>query len=118
MADEMFRYRTEGSVQVIELALPFTLDSSQLDQINSDLLQALEGRAGESWVLDLSGTKYLGSAMLGLLVNVRQQIKTGRGTLVLCGVSPRLQQIFHACCMERLFTIAANRVEAMERAGL
>ena len=39
------------------------------------------------------------------------------GRLVLCGMSPRLTEIFRSCCMDRLFTIARSRREAMELAG-
>jgi hypothetical protein len=31
---------------------------------------------------------------------------------VLCGLSPRLLQIFHTCCLERLFTIVKTCDEA------
>lgn len=55
----------------------------------------------------------MGSAMLGLLVNVRQRVKAARGKLVLCGLSPQLASIFQACCMDRLFTTARDRARAL-----
>jgi anti-anti-sigma regulatory factor len=47
------------------------------------------------------------------MVNVRQRVKEARGRLVLCGLSPRLLQIFKTCCMERLFKIVRSRDEAI-----
>jgi len=49
-----------------------------------------------------------------LMVNVRQTIKSAGGKLVLCGMSERLTRVFHACCMERLFTITRTRADAMK----
>jgi anti-anti-sigma factor len=56
----------------------------------------------------------MGSAMLGLIVNVRQQVKTAGGKLALCNMSPRLAEIFRMCSMERLFTITRTRADAIK----
>jgi anti-anti-sigma factor len=59
----------------------------------------------------------MGSAMLGLMVNIRQRIKSGGGQLTLCNVSPRLLAIIRACSMERLFRIARSRADAIKALG-
>jgi anti-anti-sigma factor len=64
----------------------------------------------------MSRVNYMGSAMLGLVVNLRQQIRNASGELVLCGLSPRLLGIFRTCCMERLFTIVRTRADAIKMA--
>ncbi|HMB94853.1 MAG TPA: STAS domain-containing protein [Tepidisphaeraceae bacterium] len=116
MAD-FFRTQTLQSVNVIELAIPEMIDALEFDRLNETLLATLDGKASQSWLLDLSSVDYLGSATLGLIVNIRQQIKAGGGKLVLCGMSARLKEIFHTCSMERLFTIAKNRPEAIKSLG-
>jgi anti-anti-sigma factor len=113
---EFFRVHTIDSAQVIELFLPDTIDPLEFDRLN-DSIQALldqdtNGAAGR-WVLDLGRVTYMGSAMLGLLVNLRHRIKKAGGRLVLCGLSARLTEIFRTCCMERLFTITRTRPEAL-----
>jgi anti-anti-sigma factor len=72
-----------------------------------------KGQAKKKWIIDLSAVTYMGSAMLGMLVNVRQQIKAGGGRLLLCGLSKPLMTIFRTCCMERLFTIVKDRGAAL-----
>jgi anti-anti-sigma factor len=114
---EFFRVHTIDSAQVIELFLPDTIDPLEFDRLN-DAIQTLldtnsDGPAGR-WVLDLGPVTYMGSAMLGLLVNMRHRIKKAGGRLVLCGLSPRLMEIFRTCCMERLFTITRARAEAVK----
>ncbi len=105
MATEFIRFQPGAVANIIELSLPESLEAVEFDQLNASLLKLLEGRTKQKWVMDLSAVEYMGSAMLGLLVNLRQQIKSGGGRLVLCSLTPRLKDIFHTCCMERLFTI-------------
>jgi anti-anti-sigma factor len=114
---DFFRTQLERSVNVIELMLPEAIDAMEFDRLNETLLAQLDGKAGQPWLIDLSSVDYIGSATLGLIVNLRQQIKTAGGKLVLCGMSPRLLEIFHACSMERLFTIAKSRPNAIKSLG-
>jgi anti-sigma B factor antagonist len=114
---DFFRTQVLQSVNVIELTLPEMIDAMEFDRLNESLLAILNGKAKEPWLLDLSSVNYLGSATLGLIVNIRQQVKAAGGKLVLCGMSPRLKEIFHACSMERLFTITKNRTEAIKSLG-
>ena len=104
------------SVTVVELNLPDGLDSTVFDRLNEDLQgvfdQAASGNS-HRWVLDLSNVSYLGSAALGLMVNIRHRVRSQQGKLALCNLSPRLSQIFRTCCLEKLFTITRSRDEAL-----
>lgn len=104
-------------VRVVELALPLSIDPSEFDRLNDNLLKTLGDHPADPWVLDLSQVVYMGSAVLGLMVNIRQVIKTGGGKLVLCGMSERLAQIFKTSCLERLFVIARSRGDAVRVAA-
>jgi anti-anti-sigma factor len=111
---EFFQVQPLESISVIELSLPETIDALEFDRLNENLLATLNGKTSQHWVLDLAKVTYLGSAMLGLMVNIRQQIKTAGGKLVLCSMSPRLAEIFRTCSMERLFTITKSRPDALK----
>lgn len=115
---QLFQVLCIDAVRVVELTLPVTLDSGEFDRINESLLEVVNKESHAWWVLDLSRLSYMGSSALGLMVNVRQQIKKGGGKLILCGMSPRLQQIFRTCCMERLFVIKASRADALRAVGV
>ena len=103
-------------VHVVELDLPEVLDATEFDQFSTNLLSAVGGAPAERWVLDLGRVSYMGSAILGLMVNVRQVVKDSSGRLVLCGMSSRLHGVFRACSLERLFVISKSRTDA-ERAA-
>ncbi|CAN5523865.1 hypothetical protein BH09PLA1_BH09PLA1_11850 [soil metagenome] len=116
MHHDFFRVESSESVQIIELTLPQALDSSEFDELNESILGTISSRKSDRWVIDLGHVDYMGSAMLGMMVNLRQQIKSAGGKLVLCAMPPSLLQIFRTCCMERLFVIAKTRSDALKSA--
>jgi anti-anti-sigma factor len=113
MANELFEVFEEQSVQCMKLMLPDQLDHMVIDRLIDDALQSLVAKKSGKWVLDLTEVSYMGSAMLGLMVNIRERIRQGGGKLVLCGLSPDLMKIFQTCCLERLFAIAKTRADAI-----
>jgi anti-anti-sigma factor len=117
MPSELFTRSESGTVTIVSLELPDMLDSAEFDKLNDNLLELVSDEAHRRWVFDLSGSHYMGSAVLGLLVNLRQRVKAGQGRLVLCGLGPRLMEIFHATSLVRLFTIVRARDEALRVAA-
>ncbi|MGD0542045.1 MAG: STAS domain-containing protein [Tepidisphaeraceae bacterium] len=113
MSDQRFQITQEYAVNVMQFVLPVTMDTMEIDGLIEAVLKSLEAKGGEPWVVDLAQVEYMGSSMLGLFVNVRERIRQGGGTLVLCGMSPQLLRIFKTCCLERLFTIAKSRADAL-----
>jgi anti-anti-sigma factor len=114
MADKFVNVLQAGAVQVMDLRLPEQLDSQEFDELNESMMRVLDGRIDGKWVLDLSSVNYMGSSVLGLMINIRQHIKSGGGKLALAGLTPRMAAIFHTCCLEKLFTIAKTRDDAVK----
>src|SRR4051794_3492325 len=101
--------KTDGSLHVLELRIPDQVDAVEFDKFNEAIPQLLDTKADGRWILDLTAAQYTGSAMLGLMVNLRQRIKSAGGSLVLCGVSPRLTSILAASSLDRLFRVERGR---------
>ncbi len=117
MSNDLYHLTQDGSIKVLELVLPTSIDSSEFDRLNESVLDVMGKEPGAGWVLDLSRVAYMGSAVLGLMVNIRQVVMTAQGTIVLCGMNDRLMRIFETCCMERLFKIVPARAEAIRHAS-
>ena len=113
MTSDLLKHTTVETVDVVELILPDDLDSSEFDRLNDMVAELIRPSAGRRWVIDLGRVPYLPSAGLGLLVNMRHHIRTQKGQIVLCGLSPRLLSVFRACSLERLFTIHRSREDAV-----
>jgi len=117
MAHKFLSTSKTGDVHVLALALPQTLDHSEFDDLNQALLEQLDSHPAARWVLDLTQAAYMGSSMLGLMVNIRQRVIQSKGKLVLCCLSPRLMDIFKTCSLERLFVIVPSRADALRGLG-
>lgn len=117
MANDLFRLTEDGSIKVLELVLPTSIDSSEFDRLNESVLDVMGKEPGAAWVLDLGRVAYMGSAVLGLMVNIRQVVMKAQGEIILCGMNERLVRIFETCCMERLFKIVPARAEAIRQAS-
>lgn len=115
MQSPLLRHEAFAGGKVLTLTLPHPTDDERLDQLNTHLAAATSGKSDQRWIVDLSGVPYLGSSMLGWLVNLRHQIKTADGTLVLCGLSPVLIDLFRNSSMGRLFVIARDCKAALRR---
>lgn len=113
MPGELLTITQNGPVKLVRFHLPEGLDSVEFDRVNERLAALFSGDAGSRWVLDLADVHYLGSSALGLLVNIRHQVKTAQGRLALCNLSPGLLKIFKTCCLERLFTISKSLDDAI-----
>lgn len=115
MANQFFQVQREDDTNVLALEFPESIDSIDFDRLNASILGEIEPRSGERWIIDLTKVHYMGSAMLGLMVNLRQQIKTAHGSLFLCAMPVSLLRIFRTCSLEKLFVIVKTRAEAMKK---
>jgi anti-sigma B factor antagonist len=117
MPEDFYKVASSQGVNIIELMLPDVLDTAEFDRLNESVMTLLDGKSNERWVLDMTHVQYMGSSVLGYMVNIRQQIKQSQGKLALCGLSPRMAEVFRACSLERLFTITRGRTEALSAVG-
>ena len=102
-----------AGVHVLELSIPRNVDMYEFDRVNDEIARVTaDGRAGR-WVLDMSGSLYVGSAILGVLVNVRQRIRGGGGRVAVCGLSEALVHAMKTCSLYNLFSIAETRADAV-----
>jgi anti-anti-sigma factor len=117
MSRDFVKVTTIQQIDVIDLWLPEQLDSEEFDRLNESLMRTLDGKISGRWLLDLAAVNYMGSSVLGLMINIRQHIKSDGGKLALSGLTPRMAQIFRTCCLERLFVIARTREEGIRALG-
>ena len=116
MPHRHYKVSQDQGVHVMELTLPIVVDPSDFDKLNDAIGDATDSAGAERWVLDLHSVEYVGSALLGLLVNLRQRIKSAGGKLVLCGLSDHVNKALQTCSLHNLFTITPGRAEAVKRA--
>jgi len=111
-ASSRFRINSTRDTHVIEIHLPANIEALEFDVINEQLNAEVTARGAARWIVDLAHAEYIGSALLGMLINLRTRIRSTRGRLVLCELTPPLERVIQTSSMERLFTIVASRDEA------
>ena len=96
------------SQRVFRLSGPLTFETLP------PLQNALRVETANSVFLDLTDVPYVDSAGLGSLVTASVSCsKTGR-QLILSGVQPRVQRVFHITGVHRLFLIFDNIQDALD----
>jgi anti-anti-sigma factor len=99
---------------VVELRLPVDIDISIFNEIHQQLLDAWSIPLRRHVIVDLTPTAYFGSMLLGLLINIRQRTRAGRGEMIICGASPTLLRVFRTANLERLIDLMPTRQQALD----
>jgi anti-anti-sigma factor len=99
---------------VLELRLPVDIDIAVFNEIHQRLLEQWSIPARRHVIVDLTPTGYFGSMLLGLIVNIRQRTRAGRGEMIVCGASPTLLRVFRTANIERLIEVVSTRQQALE----
>jgi anti-sigma B factor antagonist len=96
------------SQRVFRLSGPLTFETLP------PLQNALRVETANSVFLDLTDVPYIDSAGLGSLVTACVSCNKAKRQLILSGVQPRVQRVFHITGVDRLFLIFDNIQDALD----
>jgi anti-anti-sigma factor len=106
--------RTVGEVTVIEIA--GRIDSVQSPKLH-ERAAALVTEGRPAILLDLSKVEYISSAGFRVLLLLARQAGQGKSRLILCGLSPKVRQLFDLGGFLDLFPISSTQEEGIAAAG-
>ncbi|MHC4177758.1 MAG: STAS domain-containing protein [Planctomycetota bacterium] len=110
----MSQVSRQQDVTIIELGPSYeSLDQPVLGEISRVLLSEASRADPPRVVLDLSGTNYIGSAFVELLVRVWKRLTQRGGTMVLCGLRPFCVEVLRATRLDRLWKAFPTRDQAV-----
>jgi len=101
----------EGDVAVI--ALTGEVDLYTAPELKQELVKAIEG-GNVSVVVDLTGTTFIDSTTLGVLVGGLKRVRPGGGQLPLVITDRNIRKIFEITGLDRVFPIHDVRDQALE----
>jgi anti-sigma B factor antagonist len=104
-----FQVKTEGEVTVIAVEGQLIVGNRQ--ELKQTVLDALEGGA-RKFLIDFSGTGYIDSSGLGVLVSLSKKIREHGGELRLANLNDDLRSLFELTKLDTLFQISKSREEA------
>lgn len=92
------------------------LDEPLLERLRSFILDAADRADPPRVVLDLSHTKFFGSAFLEILVQAWNRLRDRPGgRLALSGLSPYCADVVRVTRLDRVWPMYASRAEAVEQ---
>jgi anti-sigma B factor antagonist len=100
---------------VIRLILKPDVDVAAFNEISDQLIDKWPVAPGQSVIVDLASSDYFGSVLLGLLVNIRQRVRAGRGEFALVSVPMTLQKSLRVSNLDRLFPLFSTLDDALAK---
>ncbi len=110
----MIEVSRQHDVSVIELGPSYeSLDACLLEDVGGVLLGEASRADPPRMVLDMTGTRYVGSAFIELLVRAWKRLTERGGTMVLCGVQPLCAEVLRVTGLNRLWKALPTRDQAV-----
>lgn len=97
--------------EVIVVTLAGEIDGKTAPQAQRTIISALEGEA--SILIDMTGTRYMSSAGLRMLLLVHREVGARKAKLALCGVSQEIQDVMVATGFWQFFVVGKNLEEGL-----
>lgn len=105
----------QEGVTIIALGPEYeNLDEAILDELRKVILDAVANANPPLVVLDLSHTKFFGSAFIEILFRAWNRIEQQNGEFCLCGLTTYCAEVIDVTHLNRLWSIYDNREEAVE----
>ena len=96
------------------LSLEGFLDAHTAPEFEATVEKALE-EGHVRLIVDGSGLTYISSAGLGVFMGFIEEIREEGGDIKVCGLSPKVHEVFALLGFEELFDIVGTQDEAVER---
>lgn len=104
--------RREGNDSAV-LSLQGEVDVSNSELVKNAAVSLLADGI-KRLVIDLSGTEYLDSAGLGVLVGLLKRVSETEQILVLSGARPQVERVFQITQLSQIFTMRADVASALQ----
>jgi anti-anti-sigma factor len=108
------RVESQDGVTVIQLGPEYeNLDESLLDELRTSILEVAETASPPKVVLDLSHTKFFGSAFIEIMFRAWSRVKARGGTFAISGLTKYCAEIVQVTHLDRLWTVYVDRDSAV-----
>lgn len=110
----MNRVSRDSNVTVIELGPSYdSLNEAALAESGGVLLGEAVHAEPPRLLLDLSGTQFIGSRFIELLVRTWKRLRERGGTMALCGVQPFCGEVLHTTKLDTLWNSYPTRADGV-----
>ncbi len=94
-----------GKATIVSFTDEKILEETDVKALQESIMSVIEQEQRITLVLDFGNVRYLSSAVLGLLIRVLKRVQERDGELRLCGISPKIYEVFKITRLTRTFDI-------------
>jgi anti-anti-sigma factor len=111
----VFQMERRGDVTIFRPAAAIeSIRWDLIEQAAEVVLQPIRREECPLVIVALENVNYFGSVFLSLLLRCWKHVSTKGGTMVLCGVSKRAQELLRVTALDTLWAIYQTEQEAVE----
>lgn len=120
MTEGQSLYRIEEHPGYVVLSFSPGMSDAQMstvDSVGADVLTRLEPMPTPSIIVDLSPLKYMGSAMVALIVRIWKAVNGRNGRMIVVNDNGIVQEVLRIAGLDKVWTIVPTREEAVRQLG-
>ncbi|TWT76029.1 putative anti-sigma factor antagonist BtrV [Posidoniimonas polymericola] len=95
--------QSRDGILIIQVKDPRLVDEVVLEQLEKDVLGAIDQSEAERVIIDFTPVQFMSSSMLGKLVKIHKKCKEYKAKLKLSGVTPDIREVFKITRLDKLF---------------
>ena len=103
--------RTSGGVKVAIIVPRFDAYTSK--EVEATLSNLIQGGANRL-LCDFSGTEYIASAGLRVLLSAAKSLQRSKGQMAICSLKPYVYEVFETAGFTQIFKIYTSEEEAIK----
>ena len=81
------------------------LEEKDIRALQESIMSVIEQAGRINLILDFCNVRFLSSAVLGLLIRISKKVYERDGQLRLCGINPKIYEIFRITRLTKIFDI-------------
>lgn len=103
-----------GRHKMLAVRLSGDIDHHSTQDIRENIDRELMRRGVRNLMMDFSGTGFMDSSGIGLVMGRYKKVSSLGGKVIICGMSKSIKRMFNMCGMGRIVIMADTADEVME----
>ena len=106
---------TIDGVTVVSFVETKIVTEENIQEVGDQLYQLVDVEAKHQLLLNFGNVRYLSSAALGKLINLKKKVGAVKGKLKLCCIHPDLLEVFRITRLDQVFEIYPDEQAALNK---
>jgi anti-sigma B factor antagonist len=98
---------------IVAFKNPSISNVEEIASVSKQIKGFIEEKRPKEVVVDFDGVKFFSSAVLGLLLDIREKLKTYDGEVVISAINPQLYRVFKITHLDRIFRFFPDKDNAI-----